>query len=351
MVHIAQIKGGRALLGDVYELKGTRFLRRIDHFTVTQETQTVFELGNVPINMPVILSINGVSYLEDIDYTVDREEQTVTWINEEIRIEEDSNVAIEYFVLNPSGVLPSSGSGSGNGGSGDSGEATAVTYDDTALRQQITTISNRVTNLENRTDNDTVYDDTALQEKVAALELHTDALDSSIESLESRADNDTIYDDTAIKTRVSKIETQLGGANAYTLGKSVPNDAVFTDTVYDDTALSNRVASVETKVGTFTLGKSVPANAIFTDTVYDDTSLVNRVDALTTKVSNLETQMSNVLTRLSTLEGYFTNGVAKEAIMAYSVPNEKKTENTDTHTAIWYEVLDEQDIANEEENP
>ena len=101
-------------------------------------------------------------------------------------------------------------------------------YDDTAL-------SNRVKALEERPDNNTVYDDTDLRGRVV--------------TLESKADNDTVYDDTDLKRRVSELENKSDK-----------------DTVYDDSDLRGRVEALENK----------PDN----NTVYDDTSLTNRVKAL-----------------------------------------------------------------------
>lgn len=101
-------------------------------------------------------------------------------------------------------------------------------YDDTAL-------SNRVKALEERPDNNTVYDDTDLRGRVV--------------TLESKADNDTVYDDTDLKRRVSELENKSDK-----------------DTVYDDSDLRGRVEALENK----------PDN----NTVYDDTDLSNRVKAL-----------------------------------------------------------------------
>lgn len=80
-------------------------------------------------------------------------------------------------------------------------------YDDTALK-------NRVTALENKPDKDTVYDDTSIKNRLTALE--------------SKTDKDTIYDDTVIKARISALEAREDK-----------------DTVYDDTEIKNRLDALE----------------------------------------------------------------------------------------------------------
>jgi len=323
LLSILQLRGGANLSADVNTLKQTRYREFVDTFTA-ENGQTTFALTNGPTDAPITMEINGVCYYETTDFTVDRTNREVTWTNENLTIQEDWSIVIRY------GVHTSAGGIQVAGGSGNSGGSSGGYYDDTQIQQSISSLSTRVTTLENRTDSDTVYDDTALA------------------------------------TRVSSLETKIGN---FTLGKSVPSSAVFTDTVYDDTALATRVSSIENKVGNYSLGKSVPSDAVFTDTVYDDTSLAGRV-------ATLETQVTSILTRLSTLEGYFTNGKANSAAVAdsattatsattaesattaatattansattastanvatvaYAIPTERKVTDTSTRKAIWYE--------------
>ena len=234
MLHIAQIKGGNTLVGNVNELKGSRFSRRIERITATAE-QVEFSTQMVPNSMPVVFSINGISYIEEIDYTVDRANKLITWINSEIVMEADWVITIEYCYQNTTGVINVP-----QGTSGGSG-----TYDDSLLVQQISSVSNRVTVLENKADNDTVYDDTALAARVSDIEQHLNALDGSVSSLEEHTDNDTIYDDTSLVNRVTALETQMtdvlsrlstlesyftsGVANTATVAYAIPNQRMVTD--------------------------------------------------------------------------------------------------------------------------
>lgn len=123
-------------------------------------------------------------------------------------------------------------------------------YDDTAL-------SNRVKALEERPDNNTVYDDTDLRGRVV--------------TLESKADNDTVYDDTDLKRRVSELENKSDK-----------------DTVYDDSDLRGRVEALENK----------PDN----NTVYDDTILTNRVKALEERPTGSSYDDSDLQGRVRALE-------------------------------------------------
>lgn len=123
-------------------------------------------------------------------------------------------------------------------------------YDDTAL-------SNRVKALEERPDNNTVYDDSDLRGRVIALE--------------SKADNDTVYDDTDLKRRVSELENKSDK-----------------DTVYDDSDLRGRVEALESK----------PDN----NTVYDDTVLTNRVKALEDRPTGSSYDDSDLQGRVRALE-------------------------------------------------
>ena len=66
------------------------------------------------------------------------------------------------------------------------------TYDDSNIRSEISHISADIEALKTKTDKDTVYDDSALRERVTALE--------------NKQDNDTIYNDAEIKQRLEVLE-------------------------------------------------------------------------------------------------------------------------------------------------
>mgnify|MGYP001737859474 FL=1 len=108
------------------------------------------------------------------------------------------------------------------------GNKSPTAYDDSAIKQ-------RLAALESRQDKDTVFDDSDLKRRLAALE--------------SRQDRDTVYDDSAIKKRLEALEY----AEIYRLS-------------YDDSDLKRRLAALE--------------GLQDRDTIYDDSDLKRRLDAL-----------------------------------------------------------------------
>lgn len=81
-----------------------------------------------------------------------------------------------------------------NGGAGGS------SYDDTAIQE-------RLEALEEKTDNDTIYDDTSIKER--------------LDALEEKTDNDTVYDDTSIKERLTALEEKEDNNTQYTAGTNI----------------------------------------------------------------------------------------------------------------------------------
>lgn len=67
-----------------------------------------------------------------------------------------------------------------------------TTYDDSNIRSEISHISTEIEALKTKTDKDTVYDDSALKQRISVLE--------------SKTDNDTVYNDTEIKQRLEVLE-------------------------------------------------------------------------------------------------------------------------------------------------
>ena len=92
----------------------------------------------------------------------------------------------------------------------DDKDTISIAYDDTALKE-------RVTALEAKEDKDTVYDDTELKGRVTALE--------------EKVDKDTVYDDTEVKNRLTALEAK-------------PDK----DTIYDDSDLKKQVNDLGSSV-------------------------------------------------------------------------------------------------------
>ena len=118
-------------------------------------------------------------------------------------------------------------------------------------RAEIEQISSEIETLKAKTDKDTVYDDTALRERVTALE--------------SKTDNDTVYNDTEIKQRLEVLEhkpsvntselvtkQELESKGYLTVHQSLEEYAKKTELPqpYNDTVLKMRVQTLETQAET-----------------------------------------------------------------------------------------------------
>ena len=125
------------------------------------------------------------------------------------------------------------------------------TYDDSNLRTEIGRISTEIETLKTKTDKDTVYDDSALRERVTALE--------------NKTDNDTVYNDTEIKQRLEVLEhkpsvntselvtkQELESKGYLTEHQSLEEYAKKTELPqpYNDTVLKMRVQTLETQAET-----------------------------------------------------------------------------------------------------
>ena len=95
----------------------------------------------------------------------------------------------------------------------DDKDTISIAYDDTALKE-------RVTALEAKEDKDTVYDDTELKGRVTALEEKVDKetvyddteVKNRLTALEAKEDKDTIYDDSDLKEQVSDLGSSVASA-------------------------------------------------------------------------------------------------------------------------------------------
>ena len=130
------------------------------------------------------------------------------------------------------------------------GNKSPTAYDDSAIKQ-------RLAALESRQDKDTVFDDSDLKRRLSALE--------------SRQDRDTVYDDSAIKQRLEALEY----AEIYRLSYddsdlkrrlAALESRQDRDTVYDDSAIKQRLAALESRQDK--------------DTVFDDSAIKQRLTAL-----------------------------------------------------------------------
>ena len=132
-----------------------------------------------------------------------------------------------------------------------SGFATKQELENKVERAEISHISTEIEALKTKTDKDTVYDDSALRERVTALE--------------NKTDNDTVYNDTEIKQRLEVLEhkpsvntselvtkQELGSKGYLTEHQNLEEYAKKTELPqpYNDTVLKMRVQNLETKSDT-----------------------------------------------------------------------------------------------------
>ena len=129
--------------------------------------------------------------------------------------------------------------------------ATKQELESKAERAEIEQISSKIETLKAKTDKDTVYDDSALRERVTALE--------------NKTDNDTVYNDAEIKQRLEVLEhkpsvntselvtkQELETKGYLTEHQSLEEYAKKTELpqAYNDTVLKMRVQTLETKTET-----------------------------------------------------------------------------------------------------
>ena len=127
-------------------------------------------------------------------------------------------------------------------------KAQGGTYDDSGLRTEISHISAEIEILKAKTDKDTVYDDSALKQRVTALE--------------NKTDNDTVYNDAEIKQRLEGLEhkpsvntselvtkQELESKGYLTEHQSLSNYATKQEIPqpYNDAELKERVSRLENK--------------------------------------------------------------------------------------------------------
>lgn len=129
--------------------------------------------------------------------------------------------------------------------------ATKQELENKVERAEISNISAEIEALKTKTDKDTVYDDSALRERVTALE--------------NKTDNDTVYNDTEIKQRLEALEhkpsvntselvtkQELESKGYLTEHQSLEEYAKKTELPqpYNDTVLKMRVQTLETQAET-----------------------------------------------------------------------------------------------------
>ncbi len=225
-------------------------------------------------------------------------------------------------------------------------EKNGGTYNDTEIRKSINSIEERVQTLENKPDNNTVYDDSDVINRLNAIEskptintsefakktdipqaYNDSELSRRVSALETKEDKDTVYNDEEIKRRLSNLEGKtdnfISGVSVNKEGNNVTltynyvdgqaKNVSFTDSdtiniAYDDSALKTRLNDLENRpqidVSEFAKKSEIPQ-------AYNDSELSRRVSALETK-ENKDTVYNDeeIKRRLSNLEGKTDNFIS-----------------------------------------
>ena len=204
-------------------------------------------------------------------------------------------------------------------------EKNGGTYNDTEIRKSITSIEERVQTLENKPDNNTVYNDNDVINRLNALEskptvdtsefakktdipqaYNDSELSRRVSALETKEDKDTVYNDEELKRRLNNLEGKtdnfISGVSVNKEGNNVTltynyvdgqsKNVTFTDSdtinlAYDDSALKSRLNDLENRpqvdVSEFAKKSEVPT----IDSVND---LVRIQGEQATKISTLESK-------------------------------------------------------------
>lgn len=225
-------------------------------------------------------------------------------------------------------------------------DTVTLAYDDTAVKERLTALEGkedkdtvyddaplkeRLTALETKVDKDTVYDDSAVRQLIQANkdsiattdnmvdehENKINTLTTDVEALKAKPDKDTIYDDSAVTARLTALETKEDK-----------------DTVYNDKELRDKITALEGKTDNFVsnVGVSREGNTVkltytmvngdnkevsFTDNdtvsvAYDDSALRGRVEALENK-PEVEYELAKTTKAVTLSQGEGVINLASEA--------------------------------------
>ena len=179
----------------------------------------------------------------------------------------------------------------------------AKTDADTAKVEELTkaleALKTKVDEVAAKEDKDTVFDPSALETRIAALEAKdtssTDlsALEARVTALEGKEDKDTIFDPESLIGRISALESKEDKDTVYddtairNLIEALQNKE-DKDTIFDPTEINKRLGALEAKEDKDTVFNPATLEERITalegkadkDTVYDDSALAARVKAL-----------------------------------------------------------------------
>ena len=198
-------------------------------------------------------------------------------------------------------------------------DTVTLAYDDTAVKE-------RLTALEAKEDKDTIYNDAEVKAQIQAVDTKADnnkqaqdtkntELENRIGALESKEDKDTIYDDSALKTKVSELTDKDTALDARISALETKPDK---DTVYDDTALKAKVEELSNRVTTDESAQTIKNDAQDAEIQALKAKDAELAKSITDNKADADTKVQGLDTRLQAIE-------AKE-------DNDKQTLSLTDHT-------------------
>lgn len=198
-------------------------------------------------------------------------------------------------------------------------DTVTLAYDDTAVKE-------RLTALEAKEDKDTIYNDAEVKAQIQAVDTKADnnkqaqdtkntELENRIGALESKEDKDTIYDDSALKTKVSELTDKDTALDARISALETKPDK---DTVYDDTALKAKVEELANRVTTDESAQTIKNDAQDAEIQALKAKDAELAKSITDNKADADTKVQGLDTRLQAIE-------AKE-------DNDKQTLSLTDHT-------------------
>lgn len=198
-------------------------------------------------------------------------------------------------------------------------DTVTLAYDDTAVKE-------RLTALEAKEDKDTIYNDSEVKAQIQAVDTKADnnkqaqdtkntELENRIGALESKEDKDTIYDDSALKAKVSDLTDKDTALDARISALETKPDK---DTVYDDTELKGKVEALTNRVTTDESAQAIKDNAQDAEIQALKAKDTELAKSITDNKADADTKVQGLDTRLQAIE-------AKE-------DNDKQTLSLTDHT-------------------
>lgn len=249
-------------------------------------------------------------------------------------------------------------------------EKNGGTYDDTEIRNSISSISERVHTLENKTDKDTVYDDSDVKNRLSTLESNSSryltehqsltSVEERIQQVEARFNNlSNIYLSShqslehlatkvalnAVEQRVEQLEQHRGSDNHDFLTRqeleskhyltSVPEEYARKSDIpqpYNDSALTERVSLLEAKA--------------ISNGAYDDKPLLDKIHAIEEQfrnASNLYLQshqsLEHLVTKKELEDKHYLTSVPEEVTNQISAL-ETKVQTLENKSVVTHEELE-----------